>query len=136
MGDVAQGLTVIQATDRAAALARIALATAFDVTGGATVRDLTDGCALFDVIDSQGRALASFAVRVDAFEQHRQMTVTAAGGDGSGRITETIAAWCASQARSHIGARVVTCQTRRRGMVRRLERQGYRITGFVLSKEF
>jgi len=128
-------LSVRQAVDVPAALERLSLAGSFEVTGGGTVADLAQGCALFDVIDAQGRAVASFALRVDDFERDRHLTVTAAGGDSASGATEAIAQWCEREAREHVGARVLTCQTRRRGLVRRLERQGYRVTGYVMSKE-
>ncbi|OWQ83841.1 hypothetical protein CDN99_25585 [Roseateles aquatilis] len=128
-------LTVRQSVDRARSLALIERAAAFEVTGGVTVNDLVNGCALFDVVDGEGRAVAAFALRVDQFEAGRQLSVTAAGGEGDNGATEAMAAWCERQAGEHIGARVLTCQTRRRGLVRRLERQGYRVTGYVLSKE-
>lgn len=128
-------LIVAASVDQARSLALIGRAQAFEVTGGGSVADLVKGCALFDVID-EGRAVAAFAVRVDAFESGREVSVTAAGGEASSDgATEAIAEWCESQARDRIGARVLTCQTRRRGLVRRLERQGYRITGYVLTKE-
>lgn len=128
-------LTIRPAVDVPQALALIGRASAFEVTGGGSVADLVRGCALFDVIDGEGRAVAAFALRVDQFDAGREVSVTAAGGLGDSGATEAIAAWCERQARDRIGARVLTCQTRRRGMVRRLERQGYRVTGYVLTKE-
>lgn len=128
-------LTIQPATNIARSLELIGRASAFEVTGGGSVADLVRGCALFDVVDVQGRAVAAFAMRVDQYDAGREVSVTAAGGQGDSGATEAIAAWCERQARERIGARVLTCQTRRRGMVRRLERQGYRVTGYVLTKE-
>ena len=128
-------LTIRPAVDLDRSLALIARASAFEVTGAGSVADLVRGCAVFDVVDGQGRAVAAFALRVDQYEAGREVSVTAAGGQGDDGATEAIAQWCEHQARERIGARVLTCQTRRRGMVRRLERQGYRVTGYVLTKE-
>lgn len=127
-------MSIRPAQDAGRALDLISRAVAFDVTGGGSVADLVRGCALFEVV-REGRAVAAFALRVDQFDSGREVTVTAAGGEGDSGATEAMAQWCESQAREHIGARLLTCTTRRRGLVKRLQRQGYRVAGYVMTKE-
>lgn len=128
-----QALTIEPAQDRAAALQRLERAALREVTGAASVADLARGCALFDVLQA-GAVVGSFAARVDEYSTGREITVTAAAATGGEGVTEALSAWCEQEARERIGARVVTCQTSRRGLVRRLQRAGYRVA-YVLSKE-
>ncbi|MDN3923313.1 hypothetical protein [Roseateles violae] len=134
MGDRAQeALSVRAAVDIAGTLQRIARAERFDVLGGGCVADLVQGCALFDVMDAAGPR-ASFALRVDQFQGARVLTVTAAGGDSAAGCVAAMVAFAEREAQ-RIGATVLTCETRRRGLVRVLERHGYRVAGFVMKKD-
>lgn len=129
-------LSVRPTADRARALSLIERASTHAVGGAATVADLVSGCALFDVVNAQGRVVAAFAVRVDQYEAGRELSVTAAGGEAHARgATEAMSAWAEAQARDRIGARVLTCETQRPGLVRKLQRLGYRVSGYVLTKE-
>lgn len=132
--DVLQAvLTVAPATDHPAAIARIACAEPYDVLGYGDALDLVEGCALFDVLDGEGRAVASFSLRVDQFRRCRVITVTGAGGSSAAGAADAMAAFCEAEA-ERIGADLVTCQTRRPGLVRLLGRRGYRVAGYLLSK--
>ncbi len=130
-----QALTIQPAQDRAAALQRLERA-ALRAISGASVQDMAAGCALFDVLDAQGQAVGSFAARVDSYASGREITITAAAATPAGQgITEAVNAWAEDEARHRIGARAVVCQTARRGLVRRLERAGWRVAGFIMEKE-
>lgn len=126
-------LTVAPATDHPAAVSRIACAEPFDVLGYGDALDLVDGCALFDVLDGEGRPVASFSLRVDQFRKCRVITVTGAGGSSAAGAVDAMAAFCEAEA-DRIGADLVTCQTRRPGLVRLLGRRGFRVAGYLLSK--
>lgn len=126
-------LTVAPAVDQPAAVARIACAAAFDVLGYGDALDLVRGCALFDVLDGEGRAVASFALRVDQHRACRVLSVKGAGGTSAAGAVAAIAAFCEAE-RERIGADVLTCETRRPGLVRVLAKRGYSVAGFILKK--
>ena len=128
-----EALSVRPASDLAASLALLERAERYEVTGAARVADLIAGCAVFDVV-ADGQTVGAFAVRVDTYSTGRELSVTAAGGVGDLGQTEAMAAWCEQQARDVIGARALSCQTRRRGLVRKLEGLGYRVSGYIMTK--
>lgn len=132
--DVLQSLTVSPAADHPAAIARIAAAESFDVLGFGDALDMVRGCALFDVLDSEGRAAASFALRVDQHRACRVLTVTAAGGDSQAGAVAAMADFCEAEA-ARIGCDVLTCETRRPGLVRLLQKRGYTVAGYVMKKD-
>ncbi len=100
---------------------------------GAAVADMAQGCALFELV-RDGQPVGAFSVRVDDYSTGRELTVTAAGASTDSGAAEAVARWAEEQAAGRIGARSVTCTTRRRGLVRRLERLGYECTGYVMTK--
>lgn len=126
-------LTVAPAADYPAAVARIAVAAEFDVLGYGDALDLVRGCALFDVLDGEGGAVASFALRVDQHRRCRVLSVTGAGGPSVAGAVDAIASFCEAEAK-RIGADVLTCETRRPGLVRLLARRGYSVAGYILKK--
>lgn len=130
-----QALTVRPAADLAHALELLELAARNEVTGGCAVRDLVGGCAVFELVDEAGAIVGAFAARVDTFTTGREVTVTAAGATGDNGATEAMADWVEHQARERIGARRLTCTTKRRGLVRKLQARGYRVAGYVMTKE-
>lgn len=102
---------------------------------GASAAEMAQGCALFDVVGEGGQLLGAFALRVDQFASGRTVSVTAAGALGDNGATEAMHAWAEQQAREHIGANTLTCTTQRPGLVRKLQRLGYRVAGYVMTKE-
>lgn len=119
----------------AGALRLLELAARREVSGGCAVQDLTHGCAVFDLIDASGAAVGAFAARIDAFSDGKTITVTAAGAQGDSGATEAMTEWLEAQARGPIGARRLTCTTQRRGLVRKLQAQGFRVAGYVMTKD-
>ncbi|MFN3812158.1 MAG: hypothetical protein ACK4S6_16255 [Roseateles asaccharophilus] len=120
--------------DRARALALLELAAAHDVSGPSSAAELAEGAALFDLV-RDGQAVGAFALRVDRYPSGTVMTVTAAASQAGQDATACMDAWLVDQARRHVGARAITCQTRRPGLVRKLQRAGWRVAGFVMQKD-
>lgn len=58
--------------------------------------------------------------------------VDAIKGSGTIDVTTTLDAIVSEQAK---GLNAIACQTPLRGMVRKLERRGFRVTGWILRKE-
>lgn len=110
-------------------------ALAFDTGGtGGQVEDMTRGCLVFDLVDG-ARLVGAFAARCDDYSDGRTLTVTAAGGLPGYDLVGAMDAWMTLQATGPAGARALTCTTRRPGLVRKLQRAGYSIAGYVLRKE-
>lgn len=126
-----QALSIGQASDREAALALLQPAAE---VAGIGVADMVDGCALFELREPGGRIVGAFAVRVDDYSTGRELTVTAAGASTASGAAEAMAAWAEQQARERVKARTLSCTTRRRGLMRKLQRLGYECTGYVMTK--
>lgn len=121
------------AQDMPGALQHLARAVPHDVhDSGCTVHELAAGHAVFELLDD-GRQVGALAVAVHDYSAGRVIRCGAAGGEPGHDLAGAMAAFLASEAR-RIGARQVTFETRRRGLVRRLAREGFRVAGFVLSK--
>ena len=56
--------------------------------------------------------------------------IEAAAGEGGADLTKAI-----DDAMRHIGAGVVAFQTKRRGLVARCERLGYRVAGYIMRRD-
>lgn len=130
-----QELSIRPAQDLARAFELLGRAAALDVNGPGSAQDLAQGAAVFELTDPAGAIVGAFALRVDSFADGPLVTVTAAGGEGAHGATEAMAAWVEQQARGRIGARAITCSTQRRGLVRKLQRAGYRVAGYVMQKD-
>jgi hypothetical protein len=125
-----QALTIRQALDTGRALQLMQAAA--DVAG-VPVADMVQGCALFEIVDG-AQVVGAFAARVDHYSSGREITVTAAGAQTAAGSVEAVAAWADEQA-ERIGADSLTCTTRRRGMVRKLEKLGFECAGYVMTKK-
>lgn len=115
------------------ALHHLARALPHDVhDSGCTVGELAAGQAVFEVIDA-GRQVGALAIAVHDVSAGRVIRCGAAGGEPGHDLAGTMARFLDHEAR-RIGARSITFETRRRGLVRRLAREGFSVSGFVLSK--
>lgn len=103
--------------------------------GGAGLEDLTDGCAFFSMHDQAGQTVGAFALECLQDSLGTVMHVTAAGGLPGHDLAGDIAAWIEKEAREKVKARAVRCTTRRPALVKRLEREGFKVVGFVVQKE-
>lgn len=123
------------AQDRPAALAWLAGAAAFDClgTGLGDPADLVDGQALFELVCA-GQVVGAFGLGVHDYADGRIVRCGAAAGAPGHDLLAAIVAFTETEARDRIGARLITCETNRRGMVRKLQRQGFTVAGFILSK--
>lgn len=127
-------MNVQLSTDVPGALPLLALAGRFDANGGgATVAEMAGGQAVFDVFD-QGRRVAAFALGVHDYADGRVIRCGAAGAEPGHQVLPAMVAFTEDEAR-RLGARAILCETRRRGLVRQLQRQGFRVAGFILRKD-
>lgn len=107
----------------------------FDTAGtGGSVQDMVRGCCVFELWDGE-RLAGAFAAYRQEFSDGAQLVVTAAGGLPGYDLVGAIDAWLQLQAAGPAGARVLTCTTRRPGLIRRLKRAGYSVAGYVMRKE-
>ena len=126
-------LSVQLAGDRQACAPFLQRALAYDVDGsGASLEDLA-GCAWFEVRDGVD-LVGAFALEVNTYRSGHQVRVLAAGGAPGHDITGAIVDAVEREARERIGARVIGCETKRRGLVKRLEAEGFHVAGFILRK--
>lgn len=121
------------AADREACRPYLERALPFDVEGGGSVEDYTRGAAVFELVDD-GRRVGAFALEVHQHSEGRCVRVLAAGGEPGFDHTGAMVEFVERQAREHIGATSIGCETRRRGLVKRLQAEGFEVAGFILRK--
>lgn len=114
------------ATDPCAAVELLRQAERFSVDGS-TAEQMAAGCAVFELL-ADGRVVGAFTFDV----QGDTLRCGAAAGRGRD-LAGTVARFAESEAR-RIGVRRLVCETRRPGLVRRLQREGYRVA-YILTKE-
>jgi len=104
-----------------------------DTTGGLlTMAEACQGAECFMVEGEGGKIMAAYAVSVSQHSGGRVAWVCAAGSVARGPdLTASILPVIEQQA---AGAEQVAITTRRRGLVKKLVRQGYEITGITLRK--
>lgn len=113
----------------------LARALRFDTGGtGGQVDDLVRGCLVFELLDGDC-VVGAFAVQAADYSDGRVLTVTAAGGLPGFDLVGAMDAWMTLQAAGPAGARALTCTTRRPGLVRKLQKAGYHVAGYVLRKD-
>lgn len=121
------------AHDMPGALQHLARAIPHDVhDSGCTPGELAAGQAVFELLDD-GRQVGALALAVHDYSAGRVIRCGAAGGEPGHDLAGTMAAFLVHEAQ-RIGARSVTFETRRRGLVRRLAREGFKVSGFVLTR--
>lgn len=122
-------------TDLQGALQHLQRAVAFDVDGetAGDVRKRLAGAAVFDLVQD-GRAVGAFALKVEEGSR-RRLRCLAAGAEPGHDVLASIVAFAEREARERIGAQALQCETRRKGMVRELQRRGFRVSGYILTKE-
>jgi len=128
-------IAVRQAQDLTLAGPLLARALAYDTGGdGGQLSDLIGGCTVFELVDGD-QVVGAFAAQIHSYSDGRQISVTAAGGLPGYDLVGAMDAWVCMQAAGPIGARYLTCTTRRRGLIKRLQRAGYTVAGYVMRKE-
>lgn len=106
---------------------------AHDTTGGMeSVGDLlAEGLPLVVGRDDAGAMVAAYVPCWSA--AHRNLHIAAAAGAGPVDMTRAIGADAQARA-ARLGADFLSCHTRRPGLVRKLERDGWTVHGFILRK--
>lgn len=129
-------MKVALAADLRAVLPLLARALPFHVDGGAIdLAELLDGAAVFEVEDDAGEVVGAFALNVERRGPGQVVRCVAAGGLPGANVLPAIVEFVEREARERIGAASIQCETRRLGLVRELLRDGWRVAGYILSKE-
>lgn len=119
--------------DMPAALRHLQRAVPFD-TEGRTSGDVFErlhGAAVFDLVEGD-RAIGAFALTIEG----ENVRCLAAGADaGFVDLVTVMVEFAEREARERIGARRLQCETVRPGLIKRLQRHGFRISGYILTKE-
>lgn len=111
----------------------LAAAVKHDATGGTqNAADLAADAFLFKVVTEEGAIVAAYSMRIHQHEKHSVAWVVAAGGRLPGvDLLATVVPVIKRQARE-CGASQVALITRRQGMVKRMKKQGFAVTGVVM----
>lgn len=113
----------------------LARAVPYEVGGTHSLDALTEGCAVFALKDAAGQTVGAFSLECLTDTAGTVIHVTAAGGVPGHDLVGDMAEFTEAEARGRINARAVRCVTRRRGLVKRLERAGFRVAGYVMQKD-
>lgn len=127
----AKALTVRLAADVAQALPLLARAERYAVAGE-TVTELAAGEAVFELLEG-GRRVGAFTLGIHDTAAGRMVHCGAAGGLPGYDLVGTMVRFAEHEA-ARIGARRLVCETRRRGLVRRLARCGF-AASYTLTKD-
>jgi len=102
----------------------------------ATLADIkfqvANGAALFEVVDESG-VVAAFVLRVDRLACRTVGVIVAAGGAAPG-VDLTAAIVPHIEKNMFYGCDAISLHTERAGLVRKLERQGYRVAEIIMEK--
>lgn len=115
-----------------AALADFARALAFDTAGGlASLQERLQGAQVF-AIEQGGRRVCHYALKVLRHAHGAEGVIVCAGGNAPG--VDLTASVVPAIERQFLGVRAVKVTTARRGLVRKLAGQGYRVAAWELRK--
>lgn len=104
----------------------------FDTSGGLlTLAEVLSGSMLCEVRDGD-QPVMWFAVKSNQHATSNEAEVVAAAGAATFDLTRNVLPWIESAVSGQADA--LTIYTRRPGMRRKLERQGYRLDAFVMRK--
>lgn len=116
--------------------ARAAYAAAYtasrDTSGGlGSMADGLDGATLFDVV-LNGETVGRYALRMREWANGHELAIVAAAGALPGfDLVATVLPFVEAQGQ---GAERVTVRTRRRGLVRKLQKQGWSLDAYCMGK--
>lgn len=119
--------------------ARIAYAKAFDArtdtTSGLVDMESCLGRGQLFEVKVEGRIVARYALQFVSCDNGGEVWVTAAAGGLPGvDLVQSLTPHIARQA-ADAGARAVSVSTKRRGLVKKLQRAGWKLEAYVLRKE-
>lgn len=129
-----QGVTVAPAADLASVAPFLSRALPHDVAWPGQLRETVAGCHLFEM-RRDGQIVGAFAARVDRFETGAALFVACAGAAPGADVLPELVAWVEQQARDVVKARQAQCLTARPGLVRALKRRGFRVGGYLMTKD-
>lgn len=98
-----------------------------------TAQETCRGGVCFAVTQG-GQDVAGYSLTAHDFDRGRVLWVNGAGGAAGFDLTQTIMPVIEAQARDS-GAAQVAYITKRRGLIAKLEKQGYTVTGVVMRKK-
>lgn len=127
-------MNVQLAVDRQACRPLLERAMRFEVDACASVDELIGSAAVFEMREA-GRLVGAFALEVNETAGGRQLRVLAAGGEPGHDLTGAMVDAVTREAREHVGAHCIGCETKRRGLVKRLQAEGFEVVGFILRKK-
>lgn len=127
-------MTVTPAADLASVAPFLSRALPHDVAWPGTLAETVAGCHLFE-LRRDGQIVGALAARVDRFDSGTALFVTCAGAAPGANVLPDMLAWLEHQARDVVRARQVQCLTARPGLVRALKRRGYRVGGYLMTRE-
>lgn len=119
-------LEVKDATDRGATVAMLRAVEPHAVDGS-TVDELTEGCALLDIIED-GETVGAFAVDIDG--KNATITAGASRGEATFRALDLL-----EKLLRDAGVQRVEILTRRVGLVHRLWNVGYSVQACTMQKD-
>ena len=119
---IVRPIPAAQAAQALAAMAHL------DPRGLATPADVAQACQdceALEVLDGQGGRAVVLVAKANGMHW-----IEAAAGEGGANLCATI-----TEALDASGARSIGFQTKRRGLVRRAERLGYRVCGYIMRRD-
>jgi hypothetical protein len=120
--------------DRLAALELLNAAGMRDPFGGvATPREVCAGSRLFILHDDAGRVIGAYALDLNRFRAGVEACIVAAAATGPRDFSDLIEQH-ASAVALYGGAEVLTIATARAGLVRKLSRRGWTVSGWTMRK--
>lgn len=129
-------MKVALATDPRAALPLLELALPFNVDGDAIgLAEVLEGAAVFEIRDDAGDLVGAFALNVERRGPGQVVRCVAAGARPGANVLPSIVEFVEREARERIGAASIQCETRRPGLVQQLQREGFAIAGYILTKQ-
>lgn len=103
--------------------------------GAASIADLCGNGQAFEVLDKFQDPIAAYVLAVHEHAKARVCWVMAAGGGMAGiDLTETLMGTIEAQA-GEVQADQIAITTRRRGLIKKLQAQGFEVAGVTLRKK-
>jgi len=100
---------------------------------GASLNDITRGARLVSVLGDDGAPIAALSLQLEEHDEGRALHCLAAGGEPGHQLVPAIDRVLMSEAR-RLGARWITFETCRPGLVRQSERLGWTRAAVVMRK--
>ena len=127
-------MIVRPAQDLAGAMRHLERALPFDVyDSGCSAPEIVGDGVVLEVLADDGAQVGAFVAILHQYSGGRMLRCAAAGGEPGHDLAGFISKYLTRSAR-RVGAHTVTFETRRKGLIRRLEPEGFKVAGFILTK--